>query len=212
VAWTLEISLQIDVTGREVRLRLTGRAGEGVLDLPLLRNDAEALASSASGRLDGERKTVLGNELLHLVDRRHGFPRPGDGRHPRIHRRAPGGGLVAHALDHLGLGPNPHESCVDDRTREVGVLGQEPVAGVDGIGARAGGCIEDRRHLQVGLRGWTGPDVVGLAREARVQRIGIEVRVHGHRLDVEVVTGPHHTNRDLAAVGHEQLGEHGFVS
>ena len=54
-----------------------------------------------------------------------------------------GGDLVAERLDRLGARADPDEPGADDGAGEVGVLGEEAVAGVHRVGAGAAGDRED---------------------------------------------------------------------
>ena len=58
---------------------------------------------------------------------------------PACDRRPLGRDLVAEQLDLLGRGPDPDQAGVEPPPGEAGVLGQEPVAGVDGVAARVDG-------------------------------------------------------------------------
>ena len=75
-----------------------------------------------------------------------GLVRPGDGAGgPGGERRADllgdvaCGDLVAEGLDRVGGGADPHEPGVDHGTGEGGVLGEEPVAGVQTVAASGHG-------------------------------------------------------------------------
>ena len=86
------------------------------------------------GRLDGDREPELGGGRLHLFDRRERIEGAGHAGDPGLLRR--------HCREEIlspirviaaGGGPDPDESLVDDPLGERGVLGQEPVPGVDGV-------------------------------------------------------------------------------
>ncbi len=67
-------------------------------------------------------------------------------------RDAPRLDLVAEDADGVRW-PNPDESGVEHGLGEVGVLGEEPVAGVDGVGRCAFlGDGDDRVDVEIGLR------------------------------------------------------------
>ena len=61
----------------------------------------------------------------------------GHGRHAGPCRRLPRGDLVAHQADGGAVRADEDEARRLDRVGEVGVLGQETVAGMDGVGARS---------------------------------------------------------------------------
>ena len=62
-------------------------------------------------------------------------------------------------------------------------------------------------QVALGRRGRT--DVIRLIRVAHVQRLAVRVRIDGHRADAHLATGAHHAQGNLAAVGNEDLVEHG---
>ena len=66
----------------------------------------------------------------------------------QVRREAPGGRLVAHRPDRAGRRPDPADPAVLDRRGEVGLLGQEAVAGVEGVGARGTGGRHDRGAVE----------------------------------------------------------------
>ncbi|GAA2779417.1 hypothetical protein GCM10010470_11360 [Saccharopolyspora taberi] len=95
------------------------------------------------------------------------------------------------------------------RARELGVLGQEAVAGVDGVGTGLLRRADDLLDGEVGPDGVTGfADLVGLVGFQPVQRVAVFVREHGNGARPELVPGSESANRDLAPVGDEDLAEH----
>ena len=66
---------------------------------------------------------------------------------------------------------------------EVGVLGEEPVAGVDGVGAAAPDHVEDRLGVEVALGCGLSAERVRLVGEPDVQRVAIELGVDRHRAE-----------------------------
>src|SRR5690606_21511059 len=91
---------------------------------------------------------------------------------------------------------------------EVCVLGQRAVTRVDGDGVRDLGRRDDRRHVQVALLRARRADTHGLVREQDVLQRRVGRRVHGHRLDAELAAGAQNAQRDLAAIGDQNLVEH----
>ena len=69
----------------------------------------------------------------------------GQDRDARLRHGAARGDLVAHQAHHLGLRTDPGEAALLHDLGEVGVLGEEAVAGVDGVGAGDLGGADDRR-------------------------------------------------------------------
>ena len=92
---------------------------------------------------------------------------------------------------------------------EVGVLGEEPVAGVDRLRAGLASGGEDRRRCRgrTARRGGR-PDPDGGVGLAHVRRLGVGVAVDGDRADAEAPQGADDAAGDLAAVGDEDGVEH----
>jgi hypothetical protein len=94
------------------------------------------------------------------------------------------------------------------RLREARALGQEAVAGVDGLGAGrlAGG--DDRVGEQIAFGRGRGAEPHRLVRhvDMRVSRVG--VRIDGDRLDAHLLRGLDNAAGDFAAVGDQDFFEH----
>src|SRR5262249_19003110 len=115
--------------------------------------------------------------------------------------------LVAHHLDRFGRRTDPRDARVHERAREVGVLGEEPVAGMDGVGARRPYRVEDRGRVQIALRRGLSPQRVGLVGVPDVLRIAVELGVHRNGRDAELAARAHHADRDLTSIRDQDLRE-----
>jgi hypothetical protein len=207
VAGILEEALDVDGRVREVGLPLAPRRGKRPLGLLRAPHHLQALAPAARRRLDRQRPAVLVAErenLLHRVDR---LGRPGDDGHAGLLHQPSRGDLRPHRLDGLGRRPDPDEPCLLDRPGEVGVLGQEPVAGMDRLGARAARRLQHALLVEVALRRRAWAEQVGLIRDRRVQRAAVGLRVDGDRADPELPERPEDADGDLAAIGDEDFLE-----
>ena len=98
--------------------------------------------------------------------------------------------LVVHGLLHL-LGLDPGEG---------GVLGEEAVARVHGIGVGAPGDGDDLVNVQVGLRRGGPLEGVGLVGGPHVLGVEVLVGVDGDAGQAGVPAGTRHPDRDLAAI------------
>lgn len=134
-------------------------------------------------------------------------PRPARTRAPpccRCRRTAParrgatrvhGRGRVAERPQHLGARPDPGESGAGAALREVGVLGQQPVAGVDS------GAASTHHRSDHGCRVQEGPrplavehhDLVG---HADVQRVPLVAGAQRHNRQVQLAGFADHPYRD----------------
>ena len=172
-----------------------------------LADHLDAATAAAEGRLDRDGQTVLVREVQNLLGGGDGVR--GAGHLGRVHLLGdvPGRDLVTQLGDRGGRRADPREAGVDHGGGELGVLGEEAVARVDGVGTRAPCGVEHLVDPQVGVRGGGAAQGVGLVRHAHVQCVPVRVRVHGHRGDALVTGGTDHAHRDLPPVGHEDLGE-----
>src|SRR5678816_4614234 len=66
---------------------------------------------------------------------------------------------------------------------------------------------DDGGNVEITLRGRRWSNARGFVGEANVQRIAIDVAVHGDRLDAHLFTGPDDTTGNLAAIGDQDLLE-----
>jgi hypothetical protein len=90
---------------------------------------------------------------------------------------------------------------------KLGVLGEEAVAGVHGVGAGAAGDREDLLDRQVRLGARRAFEGVRLVGELRVHGVAVLVGVDGDRALSGVAGGADHADGDLAAVRDEHLGD-----
>ena len=88
---------------------------------------------------------------------------------------------------------------------EMRVLGEEAVAGMDGVGAGDLRGGDDRGDVEVALarRGRTDADVV--VGVADVQRVAVGLGMDGHGLQAHFLAGQDDAQRDLAAVGDQDF-------
>ena len=189
--------------GLAARLAHGGGKGIGVV------HDADALAAAPRRSLDHDRQPHLarddlglgrvGHDTVGARRDRHACGRHGGARH----------GLVAHELDRLGSRADEGDVVPSAEPRERGVLGEEAVARVDGVGAVGGGRRDQVLHDEVALRRRRRAHADGLVGPGDVQRRGVGRRVHRDGADAELAAGADDADGDLAAIGDEDLVEHG---
>ena len=203
----LEIPLHVDEGIGEVRLALPGRRLERAVGVARLTDDLHPLAAAAGRGLDDERVADLGAELHDFLGRPDGIHGAGDDRHACVAHHLACSRLRPHQLDRVGRRPDPRQPRLLDHPGEGGVLGQEPVPGMDRLGAGAERGLDEHVAAQVALGGRTGADEVRLVRGANVRAPPVGLRVDPHTSDPELAERPEHPDRDLPAVGHEHLRE-----
>ncbi len=148
--------LDVERAVAERRLRLARRALVGVTEIAGFRHEAHAFAAAARRRLEQHREAEL-------LGRRARVDRPGDALGARHERNAGGAHLrlrarlVPHPLHHVRGRADEDEVVVLAGADEVGVLGEEAVAGMNGLAAGRLGGGDESRDAEVALgRGAAG--------------------------------------------------------
>ena len=97
----------------------------------------------------------------------------------------------------------------DARLGQVGALGQEAVARMDGVAGGEERAGDDLLDAQIALRRTRRADVDDVGRQTRGERILIGFADSRDRLDAFVSAGPDDPHRDLAAVGDQHATDVG---
>ena len=96
---------------------------------------------------------------------------------------------------------------------EAGVLGEEAVARVHGVGAGVDSDLEDLGDVEVGLGGCRPAEGVRLVGQGDEQGVGVRVGVHGDAREFGIGRGPDHADGDLTPVGDQHLADaHAILS
>ena len=209
VARPLEIFLEIDrvvaergLAPRRARSRARRRARPATCATFMPRPPPPAAAFTSTGKpivvRDRERLLVGGDAAVGARHHRNAEPLGG----------ALGLDLVAHQADMRGLGADEVDVVLFEDFGEARVLRQEAVAGMHGVGAGdlAGG--EQRRDVEVAVARGRRADADALVGEPHMHGVGVGGRMHRDRRDAELLAGAQHAQRDLAAVGDQDLVEH----
>jgi len=200
--------LEVDVRDAERRLRLGARRGQTRRQLGGGVDHAHAAPAAAGARLDDHRVADArrdASRVLVVLDRALAAR---EDRHARRLRLLARLRLVPHQPDDVRAGADEADLAGFAHLGEVGRFGQEPVAGVDGVGVGDLRRGDDRADLEVRVDVLRRADADVLVGEADVQRVAVGGRVDRHRLDAELAAGPDDPQRDLAAIGDEDFPEH----
>ena len=117
------------------------------------------------------------------------------------------GDLVSEVRNGLWGRADPDEAGIEDRLSELGVLGEEAIAGVDSIGAGLSGGVEKLGEVEVRLRGGLAAERKGFIGKRYEWGVGIGLGVDRYRWNARVAGRPDDADRNLTAVGHEDLGD-----
>ena len=135
VARLVQVALDEALAAAEGGDGLAHRRVVQLRDLFQGAGDLQTAAAAAEGGLDRDRQAVLlgeGDDLVGAGDRVGGA---GDQRGAGALGDVPGGDLVAEVADGLRRRADPGQTGVEDGLGELGVLREEAVSGVDGVGA-----------------------------------------------------------------------------
>ena len=91
---------------------------------------------------------------------------------------------------------------------EAGILREEAVARMHGVGAGDLAGREQRRNVEIAVLGRRRPDADALVGEPHMHGVFVGGRVHRHGRDAELLAGAQHPQRDLSPVGDQDLVEH----
>src|SRR5262249_22630758 len=110
------------------------------------------------------------------------------------------------------FGARPHEldAARSAGTGKLGILGEEPVPGMDRVDLLLPRELDDRGDVQIAAdRLARLADRIGLVGLEAVDREPVLVRVDRHCPDAELVGRSEDPDRDLASIGHQQLADLG---
>ena len=110
-------------------------------------------------------------------------------------------GLVAELLHALGGGADEHQAVFPAQGGKVGVLRQEPIPRVDGLGPgdQGGGNHPLLVEVAVGRAG--APHAVALVGQGHVEGVLVCLGIDGHGGNAHLLTGPDHPDGNLPSVG-----------
>ena len=208
VARVLEVALDVDPVVGEELLAFARGALEGLLELVRGHRDPEALAAPAPRRLAGDRVAGFLGLLAGGLDVVGGLGRAGHDRHAGLGHDLACPRLRAHRFDRLRRRADEDDAGLGAGLGEVGVLGEESVAGVNRLGARLLRRLDDLGDVEVAFRRHGGADQERLVGLADVRGVAVDLRVDGDRADPHLLQRARDADRDLAAVCDQNLLEH----
>ena len=145
--------------------------------------------------------------MLHLIVAQVLLGAGDDGHTGGLDRLA-GDDLIAHQADGRGGWADEDKAGLGAGFGEIGALGQEAVAGMDGVRATAPGDVQDLVNAQVAFASGGRANKVGLVGVAHMQRGAVHLREHGHGGNAQFAAGADDTDGDLTPVGDQDFLEH----
>ena len=208
VARPLEILLDVDVADTERRFCFALRRLERFAELVGGADHAHAAAAAAGHRFDDHRVAEILRDLLRLLLALDGTLAAGKNRNARLLHRAARARLVAEQPNHIRRRPDEADMARLAHFSEVGALGQEAVARMDGVGAGDFGGAQHRGDAEIAVGAARGADAHVLVGKADVQGVLVGLRVHRDRLDPQLAAGADDAQGDFAAIRDQDFLEH----
>ena len=213
VARILEELLHVDLRIAERAARFFARHVDRVHERRFRVHHAHAAPAAAARRLDDHRIADRARNLhdfLRIVGQRAFRTR--HARHAGLDHRLLGGDLVAHHADGFRTRPDEREARLLDALREIRVLREKAVAGVDRFGVGDFGRADERRHVQVGEVRRRRSDTDGFVGELHVLRFLVGFGIDDDRLDAQFAARALDAKRDFATVRNEDFFKHSNYS
>jgi hypothetical protein len=189
-----EVRLDEHTLVAEGALRLALGRRDRLVEVLAIPDDPHPLPAAACRGLHEHRETQLGD--VESLEERHA------GRARDALRLE----LVAHGRDRLRGRTDPEQPRFRDGPRETWVLGEEAVAGVDGVRSGSPGDVDERGDVQICSRARAVQED-GPVRVENVWCIALLSGVDGDRRDAHVARRPLHAHGDLTAIGNEELAD-----
>ena len=207
VAGGLQQAFGVDGADAEGGLGLAAGGGEGGGDLLAAAHHPHAPAAAAGDGLDHHRRP--GGELveeggqLRFVD---GPLRAGNHGNPGADGQQPGPGLVAEGVEGFGGRADEQQSGLGAGPGEGGALGQEAVAGVDGVAAAGAGGGDHPGNVEIGLGAGHAQ------RQGPVGRLDVQAGLIVGGIDrrgsqLQIGRRPGDADGDFPAVGDQDVGD-----
>ena len=210
VARTLQVFFGQHLVVAEGADRLALARRQRGLEIVRVFDHAHALAAAAGRGLQqhrvadlvGLRVEEIGVLLFAVI--------AGHQRHVGLFHQRLGGGLGTHRAHRRSRRPNEYQARCGAGVGEVGVLGQEAVAGMDGL--RAGGQRhgDDFFAAQIAFLGGRRADQDRFVADRDVLGVGVRLGIHGDGFDAHAARGGGDAAGDFAAVGDQNFSEHGL--
>ena len=209
VARRLDVLLDQDARIAESGLRLAPRGGERIVEIGVLVDPPHAAAAAAGHRLDQHGIADLIGLALEEGVRLLVAMIAGHHRHARLLHQGLGAILEAHGADRRRRRADEGDGGAQRGFREVGILGQEPVSGMNALRAGAAGDLDQALDVEIAFARRRRPDRIGLVAGANMQRLGVGLGIDRDGAHPQPLRGAGDAYGDLAAIGDEDGGEHG---
>ena len=205
----LDVFFEIHVAVAEGGLGLGPRLLQRRLERQVVRRHAHAAAAAAGHRLDQHGKAdLVGEAQRFLVAGDHALAAGHDG-HAGLAGQIAGRVLVAELGHRLRAGADEVDLAAAADLVEVGVLGQEAVAGMNRLHVADFGGADHAGDLEIAVGRLRRADAIRFVGQLEIAGAAIALAEDGHRLDAQLAARPDDPQRDFTAIGNENSLVHG---
>ena len=188
--------------------RLAFARGKGVGEILALLDQAHALAAATGRRLDQHRVAdAVGRHVQYarglvvaVIARRQW--------NPGIAHQLLGFRLRAHGADRRGRRADEGDAVGSQRLGEVGILGEEAVAGVHRLRTGAQARLDDLVGDQIGFTRRSRAEQHRLVGQADMAGVGVGVRIDSDGAHAHAAGGLDDAAGDFSAVGNKNFVKH----
>ena len=207
VARLLEIFLDETFAATECRDCFTSCRVKQFGDFFLLVGNLDSSTTTTERSLDGNRQSVLCNELENFFCTGNRIDGSGGEWCANFFCNVTSRNFIAELFDCLWRWADPNQAGFDNRASEICVFCQKAVAGVNRVCARLACNGDDLFDNQIGLGAGCAVQRIGFVGELHVHRIAVLVGIDSDRENARVFGCSRDANCDFAAVGDENLGD-----
>ncbi len=202
------VFLDQDAACAECRLAFADCAFERGVEIGMLVHAAHAAAAAAGRRFDQDRIADLVGFLLEELGVLPFTVIAGHDRHVRLLHQGLGAILEPHRANGRRRGPDEDDPGQRAGVGEVGILGQEAIAGMNTFRAGFFGGFDQPLDRKVAVTGFGRTDEIGLVAQPRVQRALVRSRINGDRAHAEPLGSACDATGDFAAVSNKDGAKH----
>ena len=211
VARLLYELLDEDAVVAEAGQGLVAAGAETLQRFLVVAGYTQALAAAAGAGLDHHRVADVACDLDRALGARYGFVPARDRADLRRLGELLRCDLVAHRGDAVMLGPDEDDALFLDTAREVLVLRKKSVARVHGLRACGLAGVDDLLRHEIAFAAGGRADTDRLVGQFNVARVAVSLGIHRDGGNAHAARGLDDAAGDFAAVGDQDLGEHGYL-
>src|SRR5579871_986752 len=208
VAGVLHIFLHVEIAVAKGTCRLRGGGLEQAGKFFFVADDAHAASAASGGGFHNDRIADLLRPFNCLALGGDDPVGSGKNRHARLLHGGTGLFFFAHEARDFRARADKFDPAGLADFGEVGVFGQQAVAGVNGVDIGNFGGADYRRDVEVALRQLRRPNTNRFVGEANWQGKAIRFAVNGDRTAAQLLARADHAQGDLSSVGDQDLLEH----